>query len=152
MTGTTRLLLFLTFPLSVLGAGQPGHGLHVAQLPADHVRGVDGEVVVAHRAPLSAVKHLHPSFVVLPLLPREPQLDLGDVGRPLGGLVYLRGWLGVTGEVGPVFILGKAQRAQGGEEQRDETVVMGKTQESRHFQRSQLPEPSPLLPAADQCR
>lgn len=58
----------------------------------------------------------------------------------------------VTGEVGPVFVLSKAQRAQGDEEQHDETVVMGKTQESFHFQCSQFSEPSPLLAAANQCR
>jgi len=61
----------------------------------------------------------------------------------------LRGWLRVPGEVGPVFILGKAE---GDKEQHDETVVMVKAQESFHFQCSQFSEPKRWFAAAGQCR
>lgn len=104
-----------TFPLAVGGAGSPGLGLHIAQLPADDVGSVDGEVVITHGTPLAVVVHLHPTLAVLPLLPGQAQLNLGHIGGGLG-LVILRGrLLEVLGVVGPAVILCQAQGGQEGQ-------------------------------------
>lgn len=97
-----------TFPLAIGGAGGPGLGLHISQLPADDVGGVDGEVIIAHSPPLAIVVHLHPPLAVLPLLPGQAQLDL-DVGGCLRLVVLGSRLLEVLGVVGPALVLRQAQ-------------------------------------------
>ena len=103
-----------TFPLAIGGAGSPGLGLHVSQLPADNVGSMDGEVVVAHGAPLAIVVHLQPALAVLPLLARQAQLDLDHVGGCLRPVVLGGGLLEVLRVVGPALVLRQAQGGQQG--------------------------------------
>ena len=97
-----------TFPFAVGGTGGPGFGLHVAQLPADDVCGVDGEVIIAHGAPLAVVVHLHPALAVLPLLARQAQLDLGHVGGHLRPVVLGGRLLEVLRVLAPALVLRQA--------------------------------------------
>lgn len=67
----------LTNAFAVLGAVGPAGGSHEAEVPAQHVRVGQREVVIADGAPFIVVEDLDAALVVLAWVASQPKLQLG---------------------------------------------------------------------------